>query len=62
MTPESREPIGLYIVDIYYILIIVFTQQSARLQCHTARVNILDQLTEHIWFELLNDQGLMLLT
>lgn len=38
------------------------TQQCARLQGYTARVNVLDQLTEDIRLELLNDQRLMLLT
>lgn len=37
------------------------TQQGARLQRHTAGVDVLDQLAEHVRLKLLDDQRLVLL-
>jgi len=38
----------------------LITEQSSRLQCHAARVNVLDQLPEDIGLELLDDQRVVL--
>lgn len=62
MTPKESNDKDLVSLDISMCIESTLTQQCARLQGHTTRVNVLDQLTEDIRFELLNDQRLMLLT
>lgn len=38
------------------------SKQCARLERDASGVDVLDELTEHIWFEFLDNQGLVLLT
>ena len=38
-----------------------FTQQCSRLQCHASRMNVLDELSKYIRFELYDGESMVLI-